>query len=76
MAVDPLYTSVCSAATLQSNKQGFFQDFADRVTEKAGNDWLNFFEKLPNDREKILKCFTDSDVSTKQRMLFPSYAVE
>lgn len=62
MVDDPLYTSVCSAATLQSNKQGFFQDFADGVTEKAGKNFLNYFEKSPSNREKLLKCYTDPKV--------------
>lgn len=65
MEKDPLYTSVCSAVTLQSHKQGFFQDYANHVSNLAGSDWLEAFGKLKNDKDRLLICYTDKRVSTQ-----------
>ncbi|XP_075212677.1 protein-lysine N-methyltransferase SMYD4-like [Lycorma delicatula] len=59
---DDYYTSICSAATLQSDKKGFFQSFADHVTETAGPEWVKQFGSLQTDQEKINKCFHDKKI--------------
>lgn len=62
MNVDEYYTSVCSAVTLQSNKKGFFQNFADNVIEVAGGKWLEEFHQLSSDTDRLLKCCSISEV--------------
>ncbi|XP_046669354.1 SET and MYND domain-containing protein 4-like [Homalodisca vitripennis] len=59
MEEDQYYTSICSAATLQSDKKGFFQSYADNVLELAGSQWLNEFRQLTSDSERLLKCYND-----------------
>nr|CAD7201939.1 unnamed protein product [Timema douglasi] len=60
---DPYYTSLCSAKTLQSNQKGFFQDYADRVTEAVGSKWIErVFGRLATDRDRIAACYADDKV--------------
>uniref|UniRef100_A0A1B6DV01 Uncharacterized protein n=1 Tax=Clastoptera arizonana TaxID=38151 RepID=A0A1B6DV01_9HEMI len=59
MEYDPLYTSVCNAITLQSQRQGFFQDYANTVTSEAGPVWIEEFGNLQTDKDRFLKCFND-----------------
>lgn len=68
---DHKYRQICSAATLQSSKEGFFKDFAASVIEKAGNVWIdNVFAKETLEKDKIRVCCTDKKVSIK--LLFVS----
>lgn len=62
MEEDRLYTSICSAATLQSDKKGFFQDYADNVLELIGPKWIKDFQLLNSDEQRLLKCYNDSMV--------------
>nr|CAD7424830.1 unnamed protein product [Timema monikensis] len=60
---DPYYTSLCSAKTLQSNQKGFFQDYADQVTEAVGSKWIErMFGKLSTDSDRIAACYADGKV--------------
>ncbi|XP_025836273.1 histone-lysine N-methyltransferase ASHR1 [Agrilus planipennis] len=48
------YLSRCSEKTLQSNENGFFLQFADKVEEVAGNNWINdVFGKLKSDKDRL-----------------------
>nr|CAD7587210.1 unnamed protein product [Timema genevievae] len=60
---DPYYTSLCSAKTLQSNQKGFFQDYADQVTEAVGSKWIErMFGRLATDSDRIAACYADDKV--------------
>ncbi|XP_065226912.1 SET and MYND domain-containing protein 4-like [Planococcus citri] len=61
MSSNDSYTELCSSVTLQSNKEGFFRQFADRVSNAVNEEWLDKFMQLPNEN-KILKCWTDKKV--------------
>jgi hypothetical protein len=57
MQPDTAYTALCSSVTLQSNKQGFFLDFADHVTETVGSEWIDGkFAGLRTDEERLTAC--------------------
>lgn len=61
---DHKYRQICSAATLQSSKEGFFKDFAASVIEKVGNNWIdNVFAKEKLEKDKILVCCSEKKVS-------------
>ncbi|XP_039280323.1 SET and MYND domain-containing protein 4 [Nilaparvata lugens] len=55
-------TSICSAATLQSDRKGFFMTFAENVAETAGKDWIEKFGKLKLDEERIKYVFNDEKI--------------
>ena len=60
---DPLFTSICSAKTLQSDKNGFFNLFYQSVSENfSGKDeqWLeNEFRQLKTDLDKLKAIYED-----------------
>jgi hypothetical protein len=56
------YTALCSAVTLQSNKNGFFQHIVDSVESFLDESWLNDFGKLKSNKERIKKCLTHKRV--------------
>lgn len=57
MQQDPTYTELCSSVTLQSNKQGFFFDFANNVAETVGSAWIDgIFGGLRTDEERLKAC--------------------
>ncbi|XP_054273214.1 SET and MYND domain-containing protein 4 isoform X2 [Macrosteles quadrilineatus] len=62
MMEDEYYTSICSAATLQSNKKGFFQSYADTVIAQAGTHFLYEFKKLKSDAERLLKIYNNKEL--------------
>ncbi|XP_022911238.2 uncharacterized protein [Onthophagus taurus] len=51
---DPVYTTICSEKTLQSNDKGFFMQFVYNTLESVGDDWIeNVFGSLTNDNERL-----------------------
>ena len=57
MQQDPAYTERCNSVTLQSNKRGFFFDFADKVVETVGSAWIDgTFGGLRTDEERLKAC--------------------
>lgn len=56
------YTSICSAATLQSDKKGFFHSYVDSVEDLASHTWLDQFSQLTSDSDRLIKCYADSEV--------------
>lgn len=66
--VDENYISRCSEQTLQSDKNGFFLQFADQVLENAGEEWINnVFGRLKTDRERIEIVYQHPGVSRSRR---------
>lgn len=66
--VDETYISRCSEQTLQSDKNGFFLQFANQVVENAGVEWINnVFGRLKTDRERIEIVYQHPGVSRSQR---------
>lgn len=54
---------ICSEKTLQTNKEGFFLNFAEYVCEEVGENWVkNTFGKLKSDRERIRVIYQDDKV--------------
>ncbi|RZF38510.1 hypothetical protein LSTR_LSTR006105 [Laodelphax striatellus] len=51
-----------NAATLQSDRKGFFLTFAENVAETAGKDWIEKFGKLKSDEERIKYVFYDEKI--------------
>lgn len=62
---DPLFTSLCSSKTVQSDDSGFFHNFFCTVEEKfPTKTWLtDYYVKLPNDKEKLRVLYDDPDIS-------------
>lgn len=60
------YQSACNAVTLQSDKRGFFKNFAETVEEAGGLAWLKKFSKLTSDEQRILACLQDTEVNNKK----------
>lgn len=57
MQQDPSYTELCNSVTLQSNKRGFFFDFADNVAKTVGSAWIDgTFGGLRTDEERLKAC--------------------
>ena len=57
MQQDPTYTALCSSVTLQSNKRGFFFDFAHNVADTVGSAWIDgMFGGLRTDEERLKAC--------------------
>lgn len=65
--LDPHFTKVCSDATLQSDRRGFFLDFAEEVTDTAGLAFIDEFGKLRDDRQRISVCYSHPKVSLARR---------
>lgn len=57
------YAWLCSSVTLQSDKRGFFIQLAESVLESAGADWLSKFGGLKNDKQRVIACYNDREVS-------------
>ncbi|KAJ8922977.1 hypothetical protein NQ315_001525 [Exocentrus adspersus] len=56
---DTHYMTICSERTLQTNSKGFFMNFAQLVSENAGDRWIkNVFGKLKTDRDRIRILYT------------------
>ncbi|XP_014258385.1 SET and MYND domain-containing protein 4 [Cimex lectularius] len=53
---------LCSSVTLQSDKRGFFQEFAENVSSSVDEGWLRDFGLLAIDKERILHCYRDPKV--------------
>ena len=63
MIFDQQYLQLCSEKTLQSNKDGFFLQFAEAVAENVGEQWVKKFGKLKTDKERIRRIYEDDTVS-------------
>lgn len=63
------YASICSAATLQSDKKGFFHSYVDSVEEFAGQTWLKQFSQLTTDNDRLIKCYNSSEVRGAYRTI-------
>lgn len=61
--LDPHFTQVCSDATLQSDRRGFFLDLAEQVTDDAGLGFLDEFAALASDRQRVAVCYSHRKVS-------------
>lgn len=64
MDEDPLFTSLCSSKTVQSDDCGFFFNFYCSVEEKfPSKTWLkDFYARLPNDTEKLRILYTEPNI--------------
>ena len=56
------YTALCSAITLQSHKEGFFQQILSSITSLVDENWLRDFGELKSNTERIHKCLTSEKV--------------
>lgn len=61
--LDPHFTKICSDATLQSDRRGFFLDFAEDLTDSAGLAFIEEFGKLKDDRQRLTVCYSHPKVS-------------
>ena len=63
METADIYSQVCSARTVQSDKNGFFAEFIEEVKSSAGEKWLkNYFGQLKSDQARILSIFNDREI--------------
>ncbi|XP_047003321.1 SET and MYND domain-containing protein 4-like isoform X1 [Schistocerca americana] len=63
VSIDPEFTRICSEATLQSKKEGFFLVYAESVEDQLGEKWIHkTFSKLSTDEERISICYSDPQV--------------
>lgn len=63
---DPFFTNLCSTKTVQSNDEGFFNEFYKSVEEGFSDDpnWLkNVFHTKNGDLEKLKCVYEDPAVS-------------
>lgn len=59
---DDIYLKICSIRTVQSNKEGFFNEFYYEVKNSCGEKWLkNYFSKLKSNEARILSIFNDRE---------------
>ncbi|XP_037939515.1 SET and MYND domain-containing protein 4-like [Teleopsis dalmanni] len=57
------YQQICSARTVQSDRQGFFNEFYMEVKDSCGEKWLqNYFGKLKSNEARILSIFSDREI--------------
>lgn len=67
--IDKIFTSECSAKTLQANDNGFFKSFYYTVVEnfKSNDEWENWlknqFGKLVSDEERLKLLYEDATIS-------------
>lgn len=66
--LDPHFTQVCSDATLQSDRRGFFLDLVEAVTDGAGIAFVEEFAKLKGDRRRVDTCYSHPKVSIRVRV--------
>lgn len=60
---DSTYRQICSTRTVQSDKQGFFNEFYLEVKQSCGEKWLkNYFGKLKSNEARILSIFSDREI--------------
>lgn len=59
---DPVYTALCSAVTLQSHKDGFFQRIMDNIMQSVGAEWISNFDQLNSNKERLVRCMIDQKV--------------
>lgn len=60
---DDRYMAICSERTLQTNSKGFFMNFAQLVSENAGQQWIkHVFGKLKTDKERIRIVYSHEQV--------------
>lgn len=59
---DSSLRALCSAVTLQSNKNGFFQQVANNITASVDDHWLRDFGTLKTNKLRVIKCLTDKKV--------------
>ncbi|XP_053681108.1 SET and MYND domain-containing protein 4 [Anopheles nili] len=64
---DPLFTSLCNEKTLQSQKEGFFNEFYQSVAENFTGPnarWLTeVYQKLPSDIDRLRLVYEDPVVT-------------
>ncbi|XP_034230717.1 uncharacterized protein LOC117639272 [Thrips palmi] len=60
--LDPHFTQMCSDATLQSDRRGFFLDLVEAVTDGAGIAFVEEFAKLKDDRQRLETCYSHPKV--------------
>lgn len=61
-ASDDSFKDLCATRTVQSNKNGFFNEFYREVKSSCGEKWLNnYFSKLKSNEARILSVFNDSE---------------
>lgn len=64
---DPLFTSLCNEKTLQSQKQGFFNEFyqsvAENFTGKSARWLQDVYQKVPSDKERLRLIYEDPVVA-------------
>lgn len=56
------YTALCSAVTLQSDKNGFFQEIVNIVRKSVDELWLNEFGRLKSNTERVRMCLVHKEV--------------
>ncbi|XP_035898135.1 SET and MYND domain-containing protein 4 isoform X1 [Anopheles stephensi] len=60
---DPLFTSLCNEKTLQSQKEGFFNEFyhsvAENFTGKSARWLTEVYQKVPTDQERLRLIYED-----------------
>jgi hypothetical protein len=67
--IDKIFTSECSARTLQASDNGFFKNFYYTIVEsfKSDDEWQNWlknqFGKLESDEERLKLLFNDNHIS-------------
>lgn len=59
---DSSLRALCSAVTLQSNKNGFFQQIADNITASVDDHWLDGFGTLKTNKLRVIRCLTDKKI--------------
>ena len=68
--LDPKYTDVCSAQTIQSDGKGFFSEFFEGVQSMCSKEWTeNVFNKKLGDYEKIKCMFSEESGMASDNLL-------
>ncbi|KAK3916056.1 SET and MYND domain-containing protein 4 [Frankliniella fusca] len=70
--LDPNFTRVCSSATLQSDRRGFFLDLAEEVADEAGLGFVEEFGRLPDDARRLSACHAHPRVRDRVRAMLAS----
>lgn len=67
------YRRLCSDATLQSTKEGFFKDYLINVTEQITPDEFEEFSRKNKDHDRVLFIWTLSAYHTTLKRVQPIY---
>uniref|UniRef100_A0A8D8WSG7 Protein-lysine N-methyltransferase SMYD4 n=1 Tax=Cacopsylla melanoneura TaxID=428564 RepID=A0A8D8WSG7_9HEMI len=58
------YRDLCNRKTIYSDKDGFFEEYLENMTEVVGEDWIDKeFSFLRSDQERIVNCYTNKALS-------------